>query len=201
MFRSIAAAAIAATTLAAIPTAEERASVPVMETAMKAFGRDQLYEIYRTTTTDGFVLTLYRLLPKAALATKKGAILLQHGAGMDGTDWFNPGIYQDGNADTHALFALADEGYDVFIGNNRATDYSNVNTNYPDADNPNSADYAAQNKAKYDSGWYEMGQYDVPAMLNKVTEVAGVEKATYIGYSQGTTQMFYALAVNEATVN
>ena len=76
MFKSIAAAAIAATTLAALPTAEERASVPMMETAMKAFGRDQLYEIYRTTTTDGFVLTLYRILPKAEPTTKKGAILL-----------------------------------------------------------------------------------------------------------------------------
>ena len=150
---------------------------------MRAFGRDQNYEIYRTTTTDGFVLTLFRLLPKAAPATKKGAILLQHGAGMDGTDWFHSEIYIDGNADTHALFALADEGYDVFIGNNRATPYSNVNTKFPDADNLSSANYATQNKAKYDSGWYEMGQYDVPAMLTKVTEVAGVEKATYIGYS------------------
>ena len=110
---------------------------------MRAFGRDQLYEIYRTTTADGFVLTLFRLLPKATPATKKGAILVQHGAGMDGTDWFNPLAYPDGNAETHALFALADEGYDVFIGNNRATPYSNVNSKYPDADNPGSANYAA----------------------------------------------------------
>ena len=120
---------------------------------------------------------------------------------MDGSDWFHPQVYVDGNADTHALFALADEGYDVFIGNNRASQYSNVHNKYPDADKTSSANYAAQNKAKYDSSWYEMGQYDVPAMLTKVTEVAGVEKATYIGYSQGTAQMFYALAVNEPTVN
>ena len=76
MFKSIAAAVVAATSLAALPTAQERASVPMMETAMRAFGRDQLYEIYKTTTTDGFVLTLYRLLPKANPASKKGAILL-----------------------------------------------------------------------------------------------------------------------------
>ena len=30
---------------------------------------------------------------------------------------------------------------------------------------------------------FEMGQYDVPANLDKVTEVAGVDKVTYIGYS------------------
>ena len=172
-----------------------------MEAAMKAFGRDQNYEIYKTTTDDGFVLTLFRLLPKAAPASKKGAVLVQHGLGMDATSWFSPQIYTDGNADTHALFALADEGYDVFLSNSRISPYSNVHTKYPDADKPSSPNYAAQNKAKYASGWYEMGKYDVPANLKKVTEVAGVEKATYIGYSQGTSQMFYALATNDATVN
>ena len=45
-----------------------------------------------------------------------------------------------------------------------------------------------------------MGLYDVPAMLTKVTEVAGVDKLTYIGYSMGTSQMFYALATGDATV-
>ena len=76
MFKSIAAAIVAATTLAALPTAEERAAVPNMEASMRHFGRDQLYEIYKTTTADGFVLTLYRLLPKITPASKKGAILL-----------------------------------------------------------------------------------------------------------------------------
>ena len=70
---------------------------------MKAFGRDQNYEIYKTTTDDGFVLTLFRLLPKATPASKKGAVLVQHGLAMDATSWFSPQIYTDGNADTHAL--------------------------------------------------------------------------------------------------
>lgn len=39
-----------------------------------------------------------------------------------------------------------------------------------------------------------MGLYDLPAMFDKVTDVTGVEKLSYIGHSQGTTQMFYALA-------
>lgn len=102
---------------------------------------------------------------------------------MDGSSWFEPSVFPAGDASKHALFALADDGYDVFVGSNRGTPYSNVNSKFPDADNANSVNYATENKAKYDFGWYEMGQYDVPAMLNKVTEVSGVEKVTYIGYS------------------
>ena len=95
------------------------------------------------------------------------------------------------------LFNLVDEGYDIFLGNNRFTQYSNVNSNYPKADSPTDPAYAAQTKAKYDSGWDEMGKYDVPAMLDKVMEVSP-GKVNYIGYSQGTAQLFYALATNNA---
>ena len=45
-----------------------------------------------------------------------------------------------------------------------------------------------------------MGKYDVPAMLNKITEVSGTKKVSYVGYSQGTSQMFYALATNEKKI-
>jgi len=39
-----------------------------------------------------------------------------------------------------------------------------------------------------------MGQYDIPAMLDKIIEVSDNEKVSYVGYSQGTSQMLYALA-------
>jgi pimeloyl-ACP methyl ester carboxylesterase len=38
-----------------------------------------------------------------------------------------------------------------------------------------------------------MGHYDLPATLDYMTEITGVEKAAYIGHSQGTTQMFVGL--------
>ena len=79
-------------------------------------------------------------------------------------------------------FNLVDEGYDVFLGSNRFTQYSNVNTNYPKADSPTDPAYAAQSKAKYNSGWYDMGKYDLPAMLDKVMEISP-GKVNYIGYS------------------
>ena len=34
---------------------------------------------------------------------------------------------------------------------------------------------------------------DVPATIKKIKEVSGGEKVAYMGYSQGSTMMFYAL--------
>lgn len=42
-----------------------------------------------------------------------------------------------------------------------------------------------------------MGKYDVVAQVDGVLEKTGVEKVTYVGHSQGTSQIFYALANNE----
>ena len=39
-----------------------------------------------------------------------------------------------------------------------------------------------------------MGKYDLPAITNFIKGRTGVAKMAYIGYSQGTTQMFYSLA-------
>jgi len=45
-----------------------------------------------------------------------------------------------------------------------------------------------------------MGRYDVPAILDKITEVSEANKVSWIGYSQGTSQMFYALATIEEKI-
>ena len=39
-----------------------------------------------------------------------------------------------------------------------------------------------------------MGKFDQPAQINFVRDYTGVEKLTYVGHSQGTTQMFYAIS-------
>ncbi len=41
-----------------------------------------------------------------------------------------------------------------------------------------------------------MAKYDQPALFKFVLEKTGVQKVSYIGHSQGTTQMFCALSEN-----
>jgi len=41
-----------------------------------------------------------------------------------------------------------------------------------------------------------MGQHDLPATIEYITNLTKVEKLTYIGHSQGTSQMFAALTKN-----
>lgn len=42
-----------------------------------------------------------------------------------------------------------------------------------------------------------MGEHDAPAQINYVRDKTGVDQVTYIGHSQGTSQMFYGLAENQ----
>ena len=42
--------------------------------------------------------------------------------------------------------------------------------------------------------WTEMGDFDAPAQVDFVRNFTGVNKLSYVGHSQGTTQMFYGLS-------
>ena len=46
--------------------------------------------------------------------------------------------------------------------------------------------------------WADMGLYDDVANIEMIKDRAGVDKIFYLGYSQGTIQMFYGLAHKES---
>ena len=102
-------------------------------------------------------------------------VLLQHGMFQDGTAW----ILRD--KEEPRAFLLANAGYDVWIGNSRGTQFSKVFD-------------------ESDFSWEEMGKYDLPAVTKFIKKKTGVEKMTYIGYSLGTTQMFYSLATHKTDI-
>ena len=71
---------------------------------------------------------------------------------------------------------LFDHGYDVWLGNNRGTRYSNVNPLFP-----------KDSEDKWDFSWAEMGEYDVPAMIDLILDQTKQKQVTYLGYSMGNT--------------
>jgi len=74
---------------------------------------------------------------------------------------------------------LANQGYDVWVGNNRGTVYSDKNSHLPDYWNFNIDHFI---------------KYDQPVLINKVLEKTGKQKLIYIGHSQGSTQFLLAQA-------
>lgn len=70
---------------------------------------------------------------------------------------------------------LAEAGYDVWIGNNRGTEYSQKHDHFT-TDDPEFWAWS----------WAEMGAYDDVANIKAIKEQSGADKIFYIGYSQGT---------------
>ncbi len=84
---------------------------------MKKAGYD--WEVKKVTTEDSYILSTFHILGKSGQTRPnsfKATILTQHGSGMDGADFF------DGKKSF--LLKLVDEGYDMWIGNNRGTEWS-----------------------------------------------------------------------------
>ena len=173
---------------------------------MKLKGRK--YEVYTTTTEDKWDLTLFRIMPKDGVAPSDTyqaksdrAVYFQHGGMMDAKSWVQAGSLSTTKEadDISAFFQLADWGYDVWMGNNRGTNYSNENPSWQWADTIGTTAFQTENFQKYDFSWADMGKYDVPAALDKIIEVSGKEKVTYVGYSQGTSQLLYGLSTPAST--
>jgi pimeloyl-ACP methyl ester carboxylesterase len=75
-------------------------------------------------------------------------------------------------------FVLVREGFDVWLGNNRGCKYSvNHTTINPERDP----------KTFWDFDFEEMGLKDLPAEINYIKNITGVEKLTYLGHSMGST--------------
>ena len=75
---------------------------------------------------------------------------MQHGAGMTGD------VFLGWEADKSLPARLAERGYDVWLGNDRGTPYSNYNVN-------DDADPAWTDEEHWDFSWADMGKYDIPA--------------------------------------
>lgn len=85
-------------------------------------------------------------------------------------------------------FVASRAGYDVWLGNSRGNTYSRAHV---------SLDPDHNEKKFWDFSWFDMGNHDLPAVIDMIQEQTEGQKVAYIGHSQGTTQMFSGLSENE----
>lgn len=138
-------------------------------------------ETYNITTDDGYILTVFRIpgLLGEEITLEKPVIFMQHGL-IDSADTFIVNDY-----DKAPGFILARRGFDVWFGNSRGSRHSRAHVSL----DPN------HDKIFWQFSWQHMADHDLPAVLDFVAKTTK-KKITYIGHSQGTTQMFAALSEN-----
>ena len=141
------------------------------------------YAFYKTRTADNYYLNTIRIMRKGE--TKEDVIdrppvLFMHGLIQSSESW----IMETENGNTPLAIQALEAGYDVWLGNSRGTRFSNEHAFYEiDTD-----DY-------WNFEWSQMGLYDLDSIITLILSTADeFEKLNYIGYSQGTTELFYALA-------
>lgn len=79
---------------------------------------------------------------------------------------------------------MADQGYDVWMGNARGNVYSRKHVLYdPDGSREDREHF-------WRFSWHEIGAIDLPSMIDYVLIATGQKQLFYIGHSQGTTAFF-----------
>lgn len=111
-------------------------------------------------TEDGYVMQIYRIPGRASEKEKaqKPAVLFMPGVVCDHNFW----VAND--ADVAPPFVLADQGYDVWLGNNRGTRYGEWHTTLDNT----TAEY-------WDFNQENMGLSDLPTIIDHILGVTGQE--------------------------
>lgn len=138
---------------------------------------DYPVEAYELITKDGFKLQIFRL-QKRGTRIKKGLhpVLLQHGMDNSALSWVM-------NGKVSLALMLADQGFDVWLGNNRGSRFAREHLDY----DQNSEEF-------WEFSFQQMAEFDLPVIVKKLRDVTGINRFTFIGYSQGASQMLAALS-------
>lgn len=125
------------------------------------------FEEHEVVTEDGYILSMFRI------PSNGSAVFLMHGLLGCADDYVVAG------PDSGLAYLLAEDGYDVWIGNARGSKHSRRHVHLK----PSEAKF-------WDFSWHEIGTFDLPAMIDSVLDETDAQTLKYIGHSQGTTAFF-----------
>jgi lysosomal acid lipase/cholesteryl ester hydrolase len=143
-------------------------------------------------TADGYLLGIHRLPYKkgeehqGVLASagpgscQKPVVYLHHGLLMNSEVWVC--ITEEERC---LPFALVEQGYDVWLGNNRGNKYSKKSTRF----SPASADF-------WNFSMDQFAFHDIPDSIDYILATTSQPSLSYIGFSQGTAQAFATLSIH-----
>ncbi|KIJ65837.1 hypothetical protein HYDPIDRAFT_76439, partial [Hydnomerulius pinastri MD-312] len=145
------------------------------------------HEEHVVMTKDGYLLTLHRLPERKGqkkscpgMSTGKPVVYLHHGLLMNSEVWVCLT-----NEERCIPFVLAEQGFDVWLGNNRGNKYSKKSVYY----DPNSTKF-------WDYSLDDFAWHDIPDSIEYILGRTNASSLSYIGFSQGTAQAFAALSIH-----
>ncbi|XP_045475155.1 lipase 1-like isoform X2 [Harmonia axyridis] len=129
-------------------------------------------EVHEVTTSDGYILSLYRVVPCNGTIGDT-PVLLQHGICNNGAFWMLDGKKS-------IPFYLVSVGFDVWLSNARGTEVSMRHVNMTAAD-----------PKFWDFSFHEIAVFDIPALLDYIRKkTGGKRKVNFMGHSMGGTIQF-----------
>lgn len=142
-------------------------------------------EEHFVTTDDGYILRIFRIQKKrSTIVSGLKPILLQHGL-LDSSDtWII-------NSESKSpAFMLANEGYDIWLGNSRGNKHSRAHVKY----NPN------KDEKFWEFTFQHMADHDLPAFFKYISNHTSQKKIDYIGHNEGSMSMNIALSKRNGVV-
>ncbi len=143
-------------------------------------------------TGDGYLLGIHRLpynktedhnytrVNAGPGSVTKPVVYLHHGLMMNSDVWVCL------TEEQRCLpFALVNQGYDVWLGNNRGNKYSKKSTRL----SPTSTEF-------WNFSMDQFAFHDIPDSIDYILETTSQHSLSYIGFSQGTAQAFATLSIH-----
>ncbi|XP_073831789.1 lipase 3-like [Musca autumnalis] len=146
---------------------------------IKNFGYDS--ETHKVQTKDGYILNIFRVINSTITGRQKSPVLMMHGLISSSDAWVLRGP-KDALA-----FNLADNGYDVWLGNFRGNPYGNRHVSLSTTD-PTFWQYS----------WDNVAVDDLPATIDYILRTTKQTSLHYFGHSQGSAIMFALLSTQPA---